>query len=128
MKLSLTSKDDKLAKLAAEGRITSEDFRSGGPNPIEQLVGSDWASTRILLNLDKTTFIDSSAIGWLLTCNKECKKKGGLLVLHSIPPTVAQVFHMLKIGSILAMAPTASDAEALALAAAPAGGAAGEKQ
>lgn len=114
MKLNLASLTDSIAHVEIEGKMTSEDLRPGAANPLETAIGPDWAANKVLIDLGRATFIDSSAIGWLLTCSKQCKNKGGMLVLHSAPPTVSQVFNLLKIGSILPIVPNQPAAQALA--------------
>ena len=69
MKLSLLSIDPGgFIRLANEGNITSADFTADGKNPFEALIGANWSTHRVLLDLDKTAFIDSAAIGWLIEC------------------------------------------------------------
>ena len=86
MKLNLVAIEKAgYVRLAAEGEITSRDFlESGGANPIEAILGDGWASNSILLSMERTVFIDSSAIGWLID-SPHGKAAGGKLVLHSAP-------------------------------------------
>jgi anti-anti-sigma factor len=104
MKLSIVALDPKAGfiRLAAEGEITSRDIlENGGINPMETVLGTAWATNSILLSLEKTVFIDSSAIGWLIDSQRKSKAAGGKLVLHSAPPRVRDVFDLLKMRSIL---------------------------
>ena len=104
MKLSLLSVADGVVRVGNEGTITSADFTASGPHPFEQVVGQDWGRNKVLLDMHKTSFIDSSAIGWLINCHRSFKGQGGQLILHSIPPGVRQVLNLLKIGQVLALA------------------------
>lgn len=115
MKLTLVSIDrEGVIHIAAEGQITSLDFvQQSNRNPLEMLMGLEWSKQRVMLNLDKVSYVDSTAIGWLVACYKRFKENGGMMVLHSIHPSVSQVFEMLKIGSLF---PLVSD-EAAARAA-----------
>jgi anti-anti-sigma factor len=103
MKLSLVSIEKAgYVRLAAEGDITSRDFLdSGGKNPLETILGANWASNNLMVSLEHTAFIDSSAIGWLIDAQRKSKAAGGKLVLHSAPPRVRDVFELLKMRVVL---------------------------
>ena len=103
MKLSLVSIEKAgYVRLAAEGEITSRDFlESGGKNPLETVLGAAWASHNILLSMERTLFIDSSAIGWLIDSKRKSKAGGGKLVLHSVQPRVRDVLDLLKMRNVL---------------------------
>ena len=104
MKIHLVAidKKDDLIKLATAGNITS-DAVDGGTNPLEPLLGSDWATNRVLLDMADTGYIDSSAIGWLIGTHKAFKQKGGAIVIHSLQPSVKQVLDLLKVGRVVPM-------------------------
>ena len=103
MKMSLISIDKGgFVRLSVDGEITCRDLHAGdGHNPLEKVLGESWANNRVLLSLAKTGFMDSSAIGWLLECQRKFKAAGGKLVLHSASPRVQDVFDLLKIGKAL---------------------------
>jgi anti-anti-sigma factor len=103
MKLSLVSIEKAgYVKLATEGDITSADFlEAREKNPLEAVLGASWASNNILLNLSKSAFIDSSAIGWLLETNRKLQQSGGKLVPHSAQPRVCELFDLLKLRRVL---------------------------
>src|SRR5688500_9988319 len=114
MKLVLLSiEKEGYIRIGSEGSITSDDFTSGGKNPLESIIGPAWASNRVLLDMEKNSYFDPSAIGWLINCHKEFKKSGGVLVVHSIPPKVEQVLNLLKIGKVLPLASNEHTAKAL---------------
>src|SRR5262245_40215902 len=107
MKLNLVSIErDGLVRLSVEGEITAQKFRADLVNPLTEVMGAAWASSRVLLSLEGVPYMDSYAIGWLLNCNREFKSKGGRLVIHSIRPNVSQVLDLLKIASVLTFAET----------------------
>jgi len=97
MKLSMVSIDkDGIVRVAAEGNITSADFPADGKNPLETLLGLTWSNTRLLLNLSKTSYIDSSAIGWLIGTTRAFRDAGGRFVIHNgdvDPAGMAQAIH-----------------------------------
>jgi anti-anti-sigma factor len=102
MKLSLVSIEKAgFIRLVAEGEITSRDFLDANKNPLETVLGANWASNNVILSLEKTSFIDSSAIGWLIDCQRKTKAAGGKFVLHSAPPRVRDVFDLLKMRAVL---------------------------
>src|SRR5262245_46780619 len=103
-KLSLTSIDrDGIIRVAASGPITYESVITE-KNPLATLLGETWSSNRVLLNLENTHFVDSAAIGWLISTQKEFKSKGGKFIVHSIRPPVRQVLDLLKIGKVVTLA------------------------
>jgi len=103
MKLSLVSIEKAgYVRLAVEGEVTSNDFLDAkGVNPFEAVLGASWASNNILLNLARSTFIDSSAIGWLIESQRSSRSAGGRLVLHSAQPRVGDLFELLKLRAAL---------------------------
>lgn len=116
MKLSVASIDKYLVRVEAEGEITMRDFRAEGPDPFETLLGAGWASHKVVLDFAKVAFVDSSAIGWLMTCRRAFERDGGLFLVHSIQPRVRQVLDLLRVGKALPLL----DNERAALAAAEA--------
>jgi anti-anti-sigma factor len=105
MKLNLLAIErDGIVRLAAEGEITSQKFKGDKYNPLTEVMGAAWSSSRVLLSLEAVPYIDSFAIGWLLSCNREFKNNGGRLIIHSIRPNVSQILDLLKIASVLTFA------------------------
>jgi anti-anti-sigma factor len=105
MKLSLIAIErDGYVRVATDGPMSAGDFIPERKHPFEMLLGDNWPTHRVLLNLDQTTFVDSSAIGWLIGCQKEFKNAGGSLVVHSVRPAVRQMLDLLKIGRIVPLA------------------------
>ena len=103
MKLSLVSIEKAgFVKLIAEGDITASDLLDAkSHNPLEAVLGASWASNNVLLSLAKTTFIDSSAIGWLLDSHHKMRQNGGKLVPYSAQPRVNEVLTLLKLRLVL---------------------------
>jgi anti-anti-sigma factor len=114
MKLSLVSIErDGVVRVSSEGNITCEDFRAEGKNPLESVLGASWSNNRVILDLDRTNYIDSSAIGWLIDTSKRFKQAGGALAVHSVRPAVRQVLELLKVERIVPLAHTESAAREL---------------
>ena len=116
MKLTLLSfENDGFARVATEGNITTADFEAGGKNPFESTVGANWVTHRVLLNMEKTDYIDSSAIGWLIACHKSFKDGGGQLIVHSVQPSVKQILDVLKVARIIPLVKDEAEARATAI-------------
>ena len=75
-----------------------------GENPLEQALGRECYARKVVLSLQKSWYIDSAGVGWLVMCHKRFRDAGGCLVLHSIPPMVNHVFHLLGLTDVLNMA------------------------
>src|SRR5207237_79089 len=81
MQLSIVSLDEGLFRVRSEGDISLIDqIRSN--NPLEKLLGQGCFSRKILLNMEKSAYIDSSGVSWLIKCHKLCQAEGGKLVRH----------------------------------------------
>jgi anti-anti-sigma factor len=115
MKLNLVCIDRHFVRIEAVGEITAPDLHGAAgtaADPLAGLLGADWARNKVVLNLGQVPFLDSSAIGWLITCHREFKRCGGLLVVHSIQPGVRQILDLLKVGKVLTLAKDEAGARA----------------
>ncbi|HUB25116.1 MAG TPA: STAS domain-containing protein [Tepidisphaeraceae bacterium] len=113
MKLRLREIDKSgVVRVTAEGDITIRDFADPGKNPLELVLGEGWAGLRVLLGLDKISFIDSSAIGWMIDCNRKFKEKKGRMILYAPTPRVKDMIDLLKMREVLEIHNT--EAEAMA--------------
>jgi anti-anti-sigma factor len=114
MRFELISHADDLTRIQCEGDVAQHEF-APGRDPIEDILGPAIFRRPTLLDLGQTSYIDSSGISYLLGVHKRFKRDGGRLVLHSAPPTVTQVFKLLKMPQVMHIA--ADEAEARRLAA-----------
>lgn len=73
---------------------------------------------KIVVDMSRITYIDSSAIGILVACHGKVRGSGGQMRLAGVGERVLSVFKMVGIDNVLALDPTA-DASAAAFAAAP---------
>src|ERR1700722_7726322 len=113
MKLSLREIDKSgVVRINAEGDITTRDFADPGKNPMELVLGANWPTHRVLMGLEKISFIDSSAIGGMIDCNRKFKEKGGRMLLYAPTPRVKDMIDLLKMREVLEIHNT--EAEALA--------------
>jgi anti-anti-sigma factor len=114
MKLSLRSIEGEVLSLQCEGWITQAHMKPG-TDAFVAVCGSRTYCQRVLLDLDKTEFVDSSGIGWLMACQKRFTRDHGVLVIHSVPPTIRNVFDLLRLNTVLHLAPDEASARKLAL-------------
>ena len=113
MKLSILSDDGEIVRVSCEGQICQ--LVSHGNEPMANLLGPTGYSRKVLLNLEKTTFINSSGISWLLICHKYFSQGGGQLVVYSVPPLVNQVLQFVRLPSIMNFAADEKAARTVAL-------------
>jgi anti-anti-sigma factor len=92
-----------IVHVASEDNLTSANLNLAGKNPMEELLGATWNTHRVLLNMEKTAYLDSSAIGWLIGTNRSFREGGGKLVLCSLQPTVKQLMDVLRVGRAVSM-------------------------
>ncbi|MEM8873071.1 MAG: STAS domain-containing protein [Planctomycetota bacterium] len=90
-----------VVKVATQGNITAAEINSAGPNPLQTTLGPTWSTMKVLMNMEGTSYIDSSAIGWLIGTSKELKTAGGMLILYGVQPGVKQVLDLLKVGRVV---------------------------
>ena len=114
VKLNLISIDrDGIIRVGAEGAITF-DWVLSEKNPLATLLGETWSANRVLLSLEKTQYIDSAAIGWLISTTKAFKAANGTFVVHSVRPHVRQVLDLLKVAKAVPIAADENAARKLA--------------
>ena len=92
---------DGCIRVASRGNITAADVSLSIKNPLESLLGGNWAGNRVILNLAQTDFLDSTAIAWLIATSKQVRTAGGRLAIHSIVPRARQMLDLLKISKIV---------------------------
>jgi anti-anti-sigma factor len=114
MKLTLVADGPEVVRVRCEGEIRDVRYQIKG-DPLENLLGPGCYSRKVLLDLERTDYIDSSGISWLIVSHKYFKQGGGRLVLHTIPPRVNQVLQFLHMNRVLHLAADEPAARALAL-------------
>jgi anti-anti-sigma factor len=114
MKLRLRSEEAEICRIQTEGEIRfSEQPRD--PRQVEALLGPDCYRRKILLDLQNTPYIDSSGVSWLVNFHKHCREAGGILVLHSIPPSIMSILKLLHMDRYLNLVEDEQAAQVLAL-------------
>ena len=112
MKLTVLASEGGVTQVGCAEDITLMDFQAGG-EPLQELLGNGCYAGSVLLNLERASFIDSAGVGWLVKCHKHFQEHGGRLVIHSIPPMINHVFQLLRLHSLLHLAPDQAAAVAL---------------
>lgn len=91
MRLTLELPDPSGAvRVRCVGQISQSRF-GGATDPLADLLGPDGFKRKVLLDLDRVDYIDSSGIGWLVGSHRRFNEGGGQLVLCNVPPVVDQV-------------------------------------
>jgi anti-sigma B factor antagonist len=113
MQLALVSDDHNLTQVELSGRITPDSF-SHESEPLAALLGPGAYHRRVLLDMTKSEYINSSGVGWLIVCHKRFRDAGGRLVMHSIPQLVRSVLEVLKMDQVFHLSQDLESARQLA--------------
>lgn len=107
MKLSIAKEEGQNVCVAISGNVTQREL---GPlqEPLIDLLGPSGYSRLVRLDLSNTNYLDSSGVGWLLTCHKRMKQAGGKLTLLAPHPVVANVLKVLKLEKVFEIEPAAA--------------------
>ena len=114
MQLTLRSDDTKVCRIQSEGEIRLSD-QPRDQYLIETLLGPNCYTRKILLDLQNTPYMDSSGVSWLLNIHKRCREAGGMLVVHSIPPSIMAILKLLHIDRHLNLVEDDQAAQVMAL-------------
>jgi anti-anti-sigma factor len=113
MQLKFVAHDKDVIRLACEGQVTQMGLEPGLDMLAALLPGGDY-SAKVLIDLEKTTYIDSSGVGWLIISHKRFVQGKGKMVLYNVPPLVMQILQMLKMPLIMNIAPNEAAARQIA--------------
>ena len=95
---------DGVVRLALNGPVTAQQIEQDDHHPLVEALGHEWYNTRVVLDMSAADYIDSTAVGWLLSCQKQFSRGGGSMVLHSVTPQVREIFDILRIDRMFALA------------------------
>lgn len=110
LSLSQHERDNGVTVIEAEGRLVGPDFGPGSENPLDRLIGDGCWDRKLVFDLSRASFIDSSALGWLLLCKKRMDQGSGRLALHSAREPIREVFRMMRMCSAIPLVDTESEA------------------
>jgi anti-anti-sigma factor len=113
MNVTFVCDDGEVVQLDCGGEISQVGFQVG-ENPVATALPPGGFSRKVLLNLARANYIDSSGVSWLIVCHRQFEQAGGTLVLYAVPPQVAQVLQLLRLSTILNIAADEAAARALA--------------
>lgn len=102
MQLTLIADEGDVVRVRCEGEISNAD--SQNCEPLERLLGSEAPKRKVLLNLEKVRFLDSSGISWLLARHKHFNDSGGRLVIYEVPPIIRQPLEFVQLTRVLHIA------------------------
>src|SRR5271170_4208190 len=102
-----------VARITAQGDITIRDFADPAKNPLEIVLGSNWASQRVVLGLEQIEFIDSSAIGWMIDTHRKFRGQSGRVVWYAPAARVKDMIDLLKMRQLLDIRETEAEARTL---------------
>jgi anti-anti-sigma factor len=103
MKLSIAQQEGDTVRVALAGHVTQREINPL-QDPLIELLGPGGYSKTVRLDLSDASYMDSSGVGWLLSCNKRIKAAGGRLTIERPHPIVANVFKVLKLEKVLNLA------------------------
>ncbi len=103
MKLSIQSEEGNITRVEVTGEVKQKSLAEYD-DPLAELLGSACYRGKVLLDLGGVELLDSSGVGWLLTCHKQFRTQGGALVLHSVSPFARDVLKMLNMHLVLKIA------------------------
>jgi anti-sigma B factor antagonist len=103
MELAIAEAGDEVVRVSVAGRITQREL-SPLHDPLGDLLGPTAYHRTVVMDLSRAEYVDSSGIGWLLSCHKRFRGGGGQLVLHSLPPVVSNVVRVLKLDTVFQVA------------------------
>ena len=112
MKFDILDTNDSVTNVALSGNISGRDIAPPA-DPLRHSLGANCYSKNIVLHLADTEYVDSMGVSWLINCNKKFREAGGKLVLHSLHPTVLNILRVLRLESVLNIAPDAVAANKL---------------
>jgi len=113
MKLTLLSDMPELVRVRCTGDISQSQL-SPGSDLLVDLLSPTVYSRRLIMDLEPTSYIDSSGVSMLIVWQKRFKRDSGLMVLYNVPPLVQQVLDLLNLRAVLTLAADEKAATALA--------------
>jgi anti-anti-sigma factor len=103
MNLKLESESEGVVKVNVSGMLSVS--AASTVEPLAELLGEDPYAKRVLLNTAGADRIDSSGVGWLVTCHKRFQSGNGKFVIHSVQPFVANVLKVVRLDRFFEIAP-----------------------
>jgi anti-sigma B factor antagonist len=109
MKLSIAQDEGSVVRVLLTGHVTQSEL-DPLQDPLIDLLGPGGYSKTVRLDLSEVSHVDSSGIGWLLSCHKRIKQAGGRLMLERLHPLAANVIRILKLERVFELSDDAGPA------------------
>ncbi|MFC6285092.1 STAS domain-containing protein [Nocardioides sp. GCM10027113] len=102
-----TTRPDGVGVVEPRGRLTMASARQ-----LRELLGSlvDQGTKRIVVDMEGTTFLDSSGLGALISGLKSARQAGGDLRIVRPTPAVVTVFELTNLDKVLRPRPSVEEA------------------
>jgi anti-anti-sigma factor len=110
--LTLLDEDEGILHIECAGQAVLPDFQEAD-NPLTLLLGPEGYARKVLLDLDRVQFLDTTGVTWLLSSHEHFRRGGGKVVLHSLPAQARRVLRLLRLDHLLTVAPDAAAGRAL---------------
>lgn len=107
MQLNVRSDDGDVVVVACEGEVSQIRSTTDG-NPLGLALGGGRSNRKVILDMDKAEWMDSSGISWLVVSHKNYN-----LALCRLPDQVRQTLKFCKMDRIFRIADTERDAREL---------------
>ena len=76
----------------------------------KMMINGVQGSEKIILNMDKVTFVDSSGLGVILTVFRQIKENNGSLVIACVNNTVKVLFKLVRLSHMIQIYDSESEA------------------
>jgi anti-sigma B factor antagonist len=103
MKLSIQSEEANVTLVGVSGEVSQKSLAQHD-DPLVEVLGDDCYQGTVLLDLRSVKNLDSSGVGWLLSCHRQSRTQGGMLVIHSVSPFARDVLKMLNMHLVFKIA------------------------
>ena len=113
LELSVQADEPDFLQVQCAGNVSLPDFRPAN-DPLAKLLGPQVYSRRVLLDMEKADYLDTSGVSWLISCREQCHQAGGVLVLYAVPLRVLYILQLLRMEHLLHTAADLAAARAIA--------------
>ena len=97
----LSNEGDGVAVLACEGELNGLLMNNGDSTDLKPQLGEQWASQNVVLDMSEANYMDSAAVGWLLSLHRSFEESGGRMILCNIQPEIRRVIELMRIDRVV---------------------------
>jgi anti-anti-sigma factor len=106
MEISQLGSDERVVEFALAGDIIQHYVNPSITSQFAELNGASVFDRCVLVDVSDVTFLDSNGIGWFVAIDSQFRKGGGKLILHSPSPVLQRIFAMMKMSTVITVAPS----------------------